>query len=64
MEGGLMSTFNAKNIKTITREEAAKLRREAKDHTIVVEDGYAIHFVMKDGVVYVIDEAVITYHNP
>lgn len=44
--------------KTITREEADRLRRECKDHTVIVDSKVALHVVRDaNGVIYVIDEA-------
>lgn len=50
--------FFPKLPKTITSEEATRLRRECKDHTVIVEGNVALHMVRDaQGCVYVVDEA-------
>jgi hypothetical protein len=50
--------FFPKPPQTITREEAERIRRESKDHIVVVQGNVALHMVRgSDGVIYVVDEA-------
>lgn len=44
---------------TVTAEEAARLRRHSKHHTIVVDGNFAIHcvFVPETGIWTIVDEA-------
>ncbi len=44
--------------KTITRAEADRLRRECKEHQVVVEGKVALHFVRdENGIIYLVDQA-------
>lgn len=44
--------------KTITREESDRIRREGKEHLVVVEGKYALHMVRDEhGITYIVDEA-------
>lgn len=44
---------------TITRDEANRVRRECKDHLVVVHGKVALHMCRDaNGVIYVVDEAI------
>jgi hypothetical protein len=51
--------FFSKKPKTVTREDANRVRRESKDHIVAASEGVALHGCwMPDGTLYIVDEAL------